>query len=412
VSRSTKKETKMATQSVSQKQVMSDFATTFEAFKDANDERLSALEAKQGVDPLVEQKVDRINAALDLQQKHIERLGITASQPSRVSGVDLGASETKSAWADYIRSGDLSAMKALEGKSLSLTDNEGGYLVPLETESSIERALAEASPFRAIATVRSVGTSQFRAPISAGGASSGWAGDTDERPETQAPLLELVEFPVGELYAMPAATQSLLDDSVADVDQWLAEEVRDVFATQETTAFVSGDGVNKPRGFLDYPQVADENHSWNNLGYLSTGTDGDFNADAPIDALLDLIYAPQPRFRAQASFMMNRRTVSAVRKFKDADGNYIWQPATQAGASASLLGYPLVEIEDMPDIGVDMTPIAFGDFRRGYLITDRQGVRVLRDPFSSKPYVLFYTTKRVGGGVQDFNAIKLLKFSA
>jgi len=415
VSKSLEKETKMAAipagQAMAHKSAMEDFSSTFAAFKTANDERLSALESKHSVDPLITDKVDRINAALDAQQKRLDRFAISANQISL--GASAAPSEAKSAWSSYIRSGDLSGMQALEGKSLTTgTETDGGYVVPVETETTIDRALAGASPFRNIATIRQVGSGQFRKPVSAGGAAAGWAGETEARPETQAPNLELIEFPAGELYAMPAATQSLLDDGVADVDQWLADEIRDVFAAQETAAFVSGDGVNKPRGLLDYAQQTESAHSWGNLGYVATGTDGDFDADAPIDAILDLVYAPKPRYRSNASFVMNRRTVNAVRKFKDNDGNYIWQPASEAGAASTLLGYPLVEVEDMPDVSADSTAMVFGDFRRGYLIVDRQGVRVLRDPYSAKPYVLFYTTKRVGGGVQDFNAIKLLKFSA
>lgn len=396
--------TKMAHKSAHQ-----DFAATFAAFKDANDERLAQIEAKHSADGLTTDKVDRINAALDAQQKSIERLSLTMSQPALGGGARQ--SEAKSAWSDYIRTGDGGALKALEGKSLSASvDAEGGYVVPSETESTIDRALAQASPFRSIATVRQVSAGTFKKPISAGGAASGWAGDKTARPETTAPQLELLEFPVGELYAMPAATQTLLDDGVADVDAWLADEVRDVFAAQETSAFVNGDGTNKPYGLLSNTVQAESVHTWGNLGYVATGTDGDFDATAPIDALLELIYAPKPRFRPGASFMMNRRTVGQIRKFKDADGNYIWQPSVSAGQPSSLLGYPLTEVEDMPDVDSGSLSIAFGDFRRGYMIVDRQGVRVLRDPYSAKPYVLFYTTKRVGGGVQDFNAIKLLKF--
>ena len=396
--------TKMAHKSAHQ-----DFAATFAAFKDANDERLAQIEAKHSADGLTTDKVDRINAALDAQQKSIERLSLTMSQPALGGGACH--SEAKSAWSDYIRTGDGGALKALEGKSLSASvDAEGGYVVPSETESTIDRALTQASPFRSIATVRQVSAGTFKKPISAAGATSGWAGDKTARPETTAPQLELLEFPVGELYAMPAATQTLLDDGVADVDAWLADEVRDVFAAQETSAFVNGDGTNKPYGLLSNTVQAESVHTWGNLGYVATGTDGDFDATAPIDALLELIYAPKPRFRPGASFMMNRRTVGQIRKFKDADGNYIWQPSVSAGQPSSLLGYPLTEVEDMPDVDTGSLSIAFGDFRRGYMIVDRQGVRVLRDPYSAKPYVLFYTTKRVGGGVQDFNAIKLLKF--
>ena len=398
------------TKSASGKALMSDFSKTFESFKNANDERLAQIEAKSSADALTEQKVARIDAALTEQSKRIERLSIAQTQPTL--GQAAGHSEAKSAWSNYIRSGDLSALKSLEGKSLSTSDGEGGYVAPVEAESMIDRALEQASPFRAIATVRRVGSGQFRKPVSAGGITAGWAGETDVRTETTAPSLDLLEFPAGELYAMPAATQTLLDDGVADVDQWLADEVRDVFATQETAAFMTGDGVNKPRGILDYTQVNNDAHSWGNIGTVSTGIDGDFDDAAPVDALLDLVYAPQSRYRADASFVMNRRTVSAIRKFKDADGNYIWQAASEAGTPSTLLGYSLTEVEDMPDIGSGTTPIAFGDFRRGYLIVDRQGVRVLRDPYSAKPFVLFYTTKRVGGGVQDFNAIKLLKFAA
>ncbi len=407
----TKTETKMVTKSAAMKAAQADFASTFDAFKDANDMRLAELEKKQSGDGLLTDKVKRLNAALDVQAKRIENLAITASQP--VLNGEAINTEAKSAWSSYIRTGDGSELASLEGKSLtSSVDAEGGYVAPAETESRIDRALTEASPFRSISTIRRVGAGHFKKPVSAGGAASGWAGETDARIETTAPQLELLEFPAGELYAMPAATQTLLDDGVADVDQWLADEVRDVFAAQETAAFTTGDGVNKPKGILDYTQVDNASHSWGNLGYLATGTAGGFDAAAPIDDLMDLIYAPETRYRSGASFVMNRRTLSEVRKFKDNDGNYIWQPSTDAGQPSTLLGYRLTEVEDMPDITSEGAAIAFGDFRRGYLIVDRQGIRVLRDPYSAKPYVLFYTTKRVGGGVQDFNAIKLLKFSA
>ena len=376
------------TKSLAVKTAMADFAHTFETFKEANDERLAQIEAKSQSDSLTDQKVARIDAALGAQEKRIERLSIAATQP--VIGGAAVNTEAKSAWADYIRTGNLGALKSLEGKSVSTVDGEGGYVAPVEAESMIDRALENASPFRSIATVRRVGSGQFRKPVSPGGATAGWAGETDSRLETTAPSLDLLEFPAGELYAMPAATQTLLDDGVADVDQWLADEVRDVFANQETSAFITGNGINKPRGLLSYTQVDNSAHSWGNIGTINTGVDGDFDSAAPVDAILDLVYAPETRYRADASFVMNRRTVSAIRKFKDGDGNYIWQPATEAGAPSTLLGYKLVEVEDMPDIGSGTTPIAFGDFRRGYLIVDRQGVRVLRDPYSAKPFVLFY----------------------
>ncbi|HFB54375.1 MAG TPA: phage major capsid protein [Hellea balneolensis] len=389
----------------------SDLSSTFAAFKAANDERLAEIEHKQSADCLLEQKVDRLNASLDQQSRTLSRLAVNTHQP-QLGDMPVD-NEAKSAWSSYIRTGDGSALASLESKGLSSgIDAEGGYVAPAETESQIDRALAESSPYRLISSIRRVGAGSFKKPVSAGGATAGWAGEIEARVETTAPQLELLEFPAGELYAMPAATQTLLDDGVADVDQWLADEVRDVFAAQETAAFTLGDGVNKPKGLLNYTSVAETAHTWGNMGYIATGTDGAFDATSPIDALIDLIYAPKPRYRANASFTMNRRTLGALRKFKDVDGNYIWQPSSTAGQPSTLLGYSVVEVEDMPDIANDSTSIAFGDFRRGYLIVDRQGVRVLRDPYSAKPYVLFYTTKRVGGGVQDFNAIKLLKFAA
>ena len=369
-------------------QAKADFAATFAAFREANDNRLAALEAKSSVDPLLTEKVDRLNAALETQTRRVENLTLAQAAPSFAAEAK---SANNQAWASFIRTGEISA---LEGKSFASSEGDGSLIAPVETETRIDSVLAETSPMRRLATIRTIGASLFRKPVSTSGAAAGWVGETDPRVETETPSLALLEFPAGELYAMPAATQALLDDSVADVDAWLAEEVRDVFSAQETAAFVNGDGVNKPRGFLTEP----------GLGVIEPSV-------LDTDALIDLIYAPQSRYRANGSFVMNRRTINAVRKFKDADGNYIWQPSLAAGSPSTLLGYPLVEMEDMPDIGGGAASVAFGDFRRGYLIADRQGVRVLRDPYSAKPYVLFYTTKRVGGGVQDKDAIKLLKVS-
>ncbi|MDQ0317837.1 HK97 family phage major capsid protein [Amorphus orientalis] len=209
---------------------------------------------------------------------------------------------------------------------------------------------------------------------------------------------------------MPAATSTLLDDAAIDLGQWLAEEIDQAFAVQEGKAFVSGEGETEPTGFLFYDTVAEGSWEWGKLGYVATGADGAFASEDPGDALIDLVYALKAGYRQNAHFVMNRATQAAVRKMKDDDDAYLWQPPAVPGGPASLMGFPVVEAEDMPDIGSDDMAIAFGDFRRGYLIVDRMGVRVLRDPYSSKPYVLFYTTKRVGGGVQDFDAIKLLKF--
>ncbi len=244
------------------------------------------------------------------------------------------------------------------------------------------------------------------------GPAVGWVGETAARPQTNSPVLDSLSFPAAELYAMPAATPVLLEDTAVNIDDWLAAEVEQAFAEQEGAAFVAGDGTNKPKGFLSYTTVANASWEWGKIGFIATGVDGDWPASNPSDILVDLVYAVRAGYRQNGSFVMNRKTQAAVRKFKDSTGHYLWQPPAVAGGRASLMTFPMVEAEDMPDIDDDSYSVAFGDFRRGYLIVDRQGVRVLRDPYSAKPYVLFYTTKRVGGGVQDFDAIKLLKFAA
>ena len=268
-----------------------------------------------------------------------------------------------------------------------------------------------ASPMREIATVRTVANGLYKKPVSIAGVEAGWVAETAARPETDPATLDLLEFPAADLYASPAATQTLLDDAMINLDEWLAAEIEDAFAEQETRAFVLGDGTNKLRGFLDYDTAAAGAETWGEIGHVLTGADAGFGTD-PVAKLIDLIYAPKAKYRAEARFVMNRRTASLIRKFKDADDNYIWSPATQPGATSVILGYPVTEIETMPDVAADSLSIAFGDFRRGYLIVDRAGLSVLRDPYSAKPYVLFYTTKRVGGGVQDFDAIKVMKFAA
>jgi len=230
---------------------------------------------------------------------------------------------------------------------------------------------------------------------------------------TDGPPLDLDElsFPAMELYAMPAATTTLLEDSAVDIDEWLAQEVDRVFAAQEGAAFVTGDGNNKPKGFVSYNTVANNSWTWGNIGYVSSGVAGAFPSSAPSDVLVDLIFALKAGYRQNAAFVMNRKTQSLIRKFKDTTNNYIWQPPASPSGRASLMNFPVHDVEDMPDISANSLSVASGSFKHRYLIVDRAGVTVLRDPYSAKPYVLFYTTKRVGGGVQDYDAIKLLKFA-
>ncbi|WP_378943686.1 phage major capsid protein [Mesorhizobium sp. ANAO-SY3R2] len=371
-----------------------------------------APETKAAGDTLDLKDAFGISRALDEQKRALDSLSLKRVRP--VLGRDgnrAGPSEHKDAFDLYMRSGDDRQLRALDAKAMSYgSGQDGGYLVPAETETEIGRRLAAFSPIRSIASVRQVSAAVLKKPFTVAGPAVGWVAETAARPQTATPTLAELQFPTMELYAMPAATAALLEDSVVDLDQWIASEVEAAFAEQEGTAFVSGNGTNKPKGFLDYNKVAEASWAWGDIGYIVTGVSGGLPASSPSDVLIDTVYTLKAGYRQNANWVMNRKTQASIRKLKDADGNYLWQPPSAPGQRAMLMGFPLVEAEDMPDAAANSTPIAFGDFARGYLIVDRTGVRVLRDPYSAKPYVLFYTTKRVGGGVQDFSAIKLLKY--
>ena len=394
-----------------------EFMEAFEAFKDVNDRRLGEIEQKLSADVVTRDKMDRINRAMDEQKKVLDQMLLKKARPALGSGqgceLSPEAEEHKAAFDAYVRRGDEAGLRELEAKAFSATTGaDGGYLVPPETDNEIGRRVSVVSPMRALSTVRTVSTSVLKKPFATAGLSTGWVAETAARPQTNTPQLAELSFPTMELYAMPAATQALLDDAAVDIEAWIAGEVDIVFAEQEGDAFIRGDGVNKPKGFLTYTAVAENTWTWGNLGYVATGAAGAWKTTGPSDTLVDVIYALKAGHRQNGTFMMNRKTQADVRKFKDADGNYLWRPPASAGQPASLMGFPIAEAEEMPDVGANALAVAFGDFRAGYLVVDRAGVRILRDPYSAKPYVLFYTTKRVGGGVQNFEAIKLVKFAA
>jgi HK97 family phage major capsid protein len=393
-------ETKVATATTS----YDDILTAFESFKDANDDRLDQIEKRMSADVITVEKVDRINKALD-------ELMLKSRRPLLGNDAKAEPTEHKKAFDLYVRKGESQGLSAIEAKAMSVGSGpDGGYIVPPEVEAAIGRLLSKASPMRAIADVRQVSATLYKKPFNTTGAAAGWIGETVARPQTTSATLAELQFPTMELYAMPAATQALLDDSIVNLDEWIAREVETVFAEQETDAFLNGDGITRPKGMLNYTKVAQSAWTWGNTGYIPTGVAGAFAATNPTDKIVDLIYALKASYRQNARFMLSRATQAQVRKFKDAQGNYLWQPAATADGNAMLLNFPVVESEYMPDIATDSFAMAFGDFKRGYLIVDRVGIRILRDPYSTKPYVLFYTTKRVGGGMQDFDAIKLMKF--
>lgn len=358
---------------------------------------------------------DDMTTKLAKQEERISMLKtktMTHSRPALSAATQEGAPHKK-AMGTYLRTGDDDGLRGLEleGKALNTAVNaEGGYLVDPQTAEAIQGVLRGSSSLRSVASVVNVEATSFDVLIDQTDMGAGWASETAASTETATPQIERITIPLHELSALPKASQRLLDDTAFDIEGWLAERIADKFSRSEAMAFIAGDGIDKPTGFLTHPSVDDATWSWGNLGYAVTGAAGDFDATNPADAIVDLVYSLGARYRANANFVMNSKTAGAVRKMKDADGRFLWSDGLAAGEPARLMGYPVLIAEDMPDIATDAMAIAFGNFDAGYTIAERPELRVLRDPFSAKPHVLFYATKRVGGDVSDFAAIKLLKF--
>jgi HK97 family phage major capsid protein len=353
-------------------------------------------------------------------QKQEERIAMlttktmTHARPALAAETDQAAPHRK-ALSAYLRNGDDDALRGLEleQKGLNTSVNaEGGYLVDPQTAERIQSVLRSGSSLRAVANVVQVDATSFDVLIDTSDTGAGWADEVTDTAETAVPQIERISIPLHELSAMPKASQRLLDDSAFDIEGWLAGRIADKFARAEADAFINGDGLGKPNGLLTGLSLDNATWMWGALGYVPTGTAGDFDATNPADTIVDLVYALEAQYRANATFVMNSKTAGAVRKMKDADGRFLWSDGLAAGEPARLMGYPVLIAEDMPDIAVDAMAIAFGDFGAGYTIAERPDLRVLRDPFSAKPHVLFYATKRVGGAISDYAAIKLMKFGA
>lgn len=423
------------------KGAVADVGKAFEEFKKTNDERLAQIEAKGAADPVTKEKLAKIEETMTKSQERLDAYELSQKRQARVvtdpdgNSVDLdakalkwaqgiakkrgttvqefGADEMdayKAAFESYIR-GDERKMNAEEFKALSVgSDPDGGYTVHPDMSGRVVKKVFETSPMRAYASIQSISTDALEGVFDLDEAASGWVGETDARPETDTPQIGVWRIPVHELYANPSATQKILDDSEINIEQWLAMKVSEKFARDESTAFTTGDGVAKPRGFLTY---GNGTTIPGQIEQFKTGVNGDFAA-APDggDALIDMIYGLKMPYRNNGTWFMNRTTTGLARKLKDSDGAYLWQPGIQAGQPATLLGYPVASFEDMPDPATGSLSIAFGDMRETYQIVDRIGLRTLRDPYSNKPFVQFYTTKRVGGDVVNFESLKLLDFSA
>lgn len=387
------------------REIFAELQAAFEAFKAEHTEQLSDM--RKGMEDVVRaEKVERINkdvgdlqAALDAANAKIASMSISSAGQDTVRD-----QEYSEAFRAHFTRGEVQA-------SLNKgTDSEGGYLAPVEWDRTITNKLVEVSPMRTIASVQTISTAGFKKLFNLRGTGSGWVGEAAARPETNTPTFGEMSFTPGEIYANPAATQQMLDDAEVNLESWIAGEVQTEFAKQEGLAFVSGNGTNKPAGFLTYATGA-ANATANPLGSIAVKTAASETA-LDEDELLDLIYGVPSSYTDGARFVMNRTSMGVARKLRDNDGRQLWQPSMQAGQPSQLLGYPVTEMADMPDIAAGATPIAFGNFARAYLIVDRTGVRVQRDPYTNKPYVMFYTTKRVGGGVVDPQGMQILKMKA
>lgn len=400
------------------KVVLAELQTAFHEFKAENDKQLDEIKAKGYADPLLAEKVDKINteiSQISALKDQLDQLQTIVARGEFKGGgsdeIDKAKAEHATAFERFFRKGVEANLSDLEVKAglKTSSDPDGGWFVPEQMESTIDRVAETVSAMRRLASVMPIGTDTYKKLVNQGGAGSGWVGETASRAETDTPILKEIAINTKELYANPAATQGLLDDSRVNIEKWLADEVVIVFAEQEGDAFVNGNGVEKPKGITQYTTVANASYAWGSIGYIATAAASTFTDP---EKLIDLQHALKSVYRNGAAFLMADSTLAHVRKFKDGDGNYIWRPGLEAGAPSTLLGKPVETDDNMPAIAAGVYPIAFANFKRAYLIVDRVGIRVLRDPYTNKPYVHFYTTKRVGGGIVMYEAIKLLKVAA
>lgn len=398
------------------KELLEEQGRAFEDFKKSNDELLQAKAEGKAVSEL-EARVEAADAEIARLSKALDEVAKKANRPGAAGDGEKARieAEHKEAWLGWVRKGSDAGLADLEAKAISVgTPSDGGYAVPVEQDREILRLLREQSPMRQVCRVVTIGTEDFRKLVNLGGTASGWVGEKVSRSETATAKFAELKPVFGEIYANPAVTQKALDDLFFNVESELAMDIALEFAEQESRAFLTGDGTDKPKGLLAYPQGEEDDKSrpFGTLQCLKPGVADGFKASGPADDLIDLIYALKKGHRTGAQWMLNSKTLSVIRKWKDSDGNYLWQPALTAGQPSQILGYGIVENEDMPDVGANAAPVLFGNYARAYWIFDRIGIRSLRDPFTNKPYVHFYTTKRVGGMLADSEAVKILKCAA
>lgn len=392
------------------KQVLEAQAQAWEQFKSANEARLKAIEDNRPSSEY-DAKLAKINA--DLEKLSESQKAIAAAQTRSEQSSESVSDEHRKAFRQFMRKGDAAGLEGIKGARVS-DDTTGGYLVPAAVVGPIVQRIFDSSPVRQVARVQSITGNAIEGAVDYGQLSVSWLDEVTASSDPTTPSLKKYRIEVNNQRSSPRISPVLLEDAAVDIESWIGEKIARDFALSENTAFVAGSGVAQPRGFTTYTTAAtaDSSRTWGQLEHVATGTSGGFGSNANgVDKMTDLAYKVKAGYRANASWMMSKATLASARQLKTSNGDYIWQPNAQAGTPASLLGYPVIEAEDMPTIAANSLSIAFGDFRAGYMIVDRVGLSVLRDPYSNNPYVTFHAVRRVGGGVVDFDAIKFLKFA-
>lgn len=386
-------------------QVVTELNTAFAAFKTANEARLKAIETKGYAPADVEAKVKELNDKLTEQETLMKKMqtAMNKAPAAQSNGEEKSEKQVayEKAFKGYLRKGgNEHEVKALSSDS----DVDGGLLVTPEMSSEIVKKIYETSEVRKYASQQTIGSSSLQILEDLDEAGAGHVGETQPRPETTTPQFKMIEIPVHEIYAEPKATQTFLDDASINVESWLAGKVAEKFARLENTDFVSGNGVVKAKGFLSY----DAGTGFGQIQQVETSGSGVIAADD----MMSLFYELKTAYVNGAKWFMKRETIKKLRLLKDLENRYLWAPGLDGNASSTFLGHEIVEFADMPAVAASALSIAWGDMKQCYQIVDRIGIRTLRDPFTQKPFIKFYTTKRVGGGVKNFEALKLLKIKA
>jgi len=391
------------------KQVLEAQAQAWEQFKSANEARLSAIEQSRSASEY-DAKLAKINA--ELEKLNDSQKAIAAAQTrTEHSGEQVG-DEHRKAFRQFMRKGDVAGLEGIKGARVS-DDTTGGYLVPAAVVGPIVQRIFDTSPVRQVARIQAITGNAIEGAVDYGQLSVSWLDEVTASSDPTTPSLKKYRIEVNNQRSSPRISPVLLEDAAVDIEAWIGEKIARDFALSENTAFVSGSGVAQPRGFTTYTTAAtaDSSRTWGQLEHVATGTSGGFGSTSNgVDKMTELAYKVKAGYRANSVWMMSKATLAVARTLKNSNGDYIWSPNVQVGTPASLLGYPVVEAEDMPALGANSLSVAFGDFRAGYMIVDRIGLSVLRDPYSNNPYVTFHAVRRVGGGVVDFDAIKFLKF--